>query len=70
MSVKIKHALVENPVTGLILDWFCLVDPVKKNQYYYTVATHSVSAVLEIVPNRTGKEVNSFAPNWRTRMAS
>ena len=43
---------------------------VKKNQYYDTVAAHSVSAGQEIVPNRIGKEVNIFASNWWAMMAS
>ena len=33
-------------------------------------AAHSVSAGQEIVPNRIGKEVNMFAPNWWAMMAS
>ena len=46
------------------------MDPVKKNQYYDTVAAHSISAAQEIVPNRIGKEVNIVALNWWARMVS
>ena len=42
----------------------------KKNQKYDTVAAHCVSAGQEIVPNRTGKEVNIFSSNWWAVMAS
>ena len=42
----------------------------KKNQWFNTVAAHSVSAGQEIVPNRIGKEVNIFASNWWAMMAS
>ena len=40
--------LVGNPVTGYILGWFCLVDPVKKNQQYDKVDTHSLTAAQEL----------------------
>ena len=46
------------------------MDPVKKNQWYDTVAAHSESAAQEIVPNRIGKEVIFFLQNWWARMAS
>ena len=34
------------------------------------MAAHSVTAEQEIVPSRTGREVNIFASNWWARMAS
>ena len=70
MSVKITHTLVEIMLLGKYWAGVCLVDPVKKNPYYDTVAAHSISAAQEIVPNRIGKEVNMFALNWWARMAS
>ena len=49
MSVKIKHTLVGTPVTGYILGWFCLVDPVKKNQCGGRKTSPRTSTIVQFI---------------------